>query len=92
MSSVKIFDKLFYKCIKMSKNSLTKYYQDNKVIKKASQRYQNLYKEEKKCWLCCERWWKKSFSRRKITAWVSPYYNDKTLLPFKKISFFLGFS
>ena len=33
----------------MSKNSLTKYYQDNKVIKKASQRYQNLSKEEKKC-------------------------------------------
>ena len=39
----------------MSKNSLTKYYHDNKVIKKASQRYQSLSKEEKKCRQCCER-------------------------------------
>ena len=31
----------------MSKNSLTKYYQDNKTIKKAPQRYQSLSKEEK---------------------------------------------
>ena len=45
--SIKAFDKLFYKCIKMSKNSLTKYYQDNKTIKKAPQRYQSLSKEEK---------------------------------------------
>ena len=70
MFSIKIFDKLFYKCIEMSKNSLTKYYHDNKVIKKASQRYQSLSKEEKKCRQCCERWWKKCFSRCKITAWV----------------------
>ena len=44
-----IFSFFFFTYIKMSKNSSTKYYQDNKerLQKKTSQRYQNLSKKLK---------------------------------------------
>ena len=72
----------------MSKNSSAKYYQDNKERLKKSPFKRNIVvkdtkisqKMKNKCWL--------SIEKNIIKQEVTPYYNYKKLLLFRKIGFF----
>ena len=87
--------------IKMSKDSLAKYYQDNKerLQKKACERCQSLSKEEKeKKQQYGHEWYKNLLvaEKQKLVGYRKkyykmrkmPYYNYKKLFPFDRKSFF----